>query len=531
MKWITEFKQQYLSGAASQFILHGNIEDKIPDNNVLKSLPEFIHQKLFKAFDVVVTFDIGRGLDFFAGKDIFMESEAGKRATNVSSAKGFVDLMTKFFKDIAIRSSIAKEGKDIKIALILRHAGLFAPNGQGYEANGVALGIKDWASDSLIKKHNIVTVLLTETLSDVHPLIIRNPQTAKIALPKPDANDISDFLKTQSFPIALGEMSPERIGDMLKGVSFEALERMLKIQEFNKTPLKENDVLLIKKEMIESECSGLIQFIESNSTLDDMDGSDEIKTWIRNDLKLWRDGKINIMPMGYLLCGPVGTGKTWTVKCIAGEAGVPVVVLGNYRDKYYGASEANLEKALTQIRALGKCIVFIDEADQALGKRQTGDSSSEGTSGRLYSSIAQEMSRSENRGRILWVFASSRPDLIEIDLKRPGRIDTKIPLFPTSNAQESYKLLSSMARRKNLELKAEFTCPSLLTPGAAESILVQVKRKVELGESVDEAFKDALDDYLPPVSEEILNWQIALAVNECTEMRFIPEAFKKHLKR
>ena len=54
--------------------------------------------------------------------------------------------------------------------------------------------------------------------------------------------------------------------------------------------------------------------------------------------------------------------------------------------------------------------------------------------------IAQEMCGPGNRGRIFWVLASSRPDLIEVDLKRPGRVDVKIPLFPTSTPAEGFAL-------------------------------------------------------------------------------------------
>jgi len=44
--------------------------------------------------------------------------------------------------------------------------------------------------------------------------------------------------------------------------------------------------------------------------------------------------------------------------------------------------------------------------------------------------MAAEMSRPENRGRVIGVLASSRPDLIEVDVKRPGRVDLKVPIFP-----------------------------------------------------------------------------------------------------
>ena len=184
---------------------------------------------------------------------------------------------------------------------------------------------------------------------------------------------------------------------------------------------------------------GLVEFVESQRTLDDYHGQDALKHWLRQDVALWRAGDLKALPMGYLLCGPVGTGKTFLVECLAGEAGVPVVKLKNFRDRWVGSSEGNLEKIFRLIRALGRCIVFIDEADQTLGRRDSGSGDS-GLSGRLYSMIAQEMSDTGNRGRVLWLLASSRPDLIEVDLKRPGRIDVKVPLLPTTTQAESAAL-------------------------------------------------------------------------------------------
>ena len=76
------------------------------------------------------------------------------------------------------------------------------------------------------------------------------------------------------------------------------------------------------------------------------------------------------LPKGYLICGPVGTGKTFLVECLAGEAGVPVVKLKNFRDRWVGSTEGNLEKIFRLLHALGRCYVFVDEADQALGTAQ-----------------------------------------------------------------------------------------------------------------------------------------------------------------
>ena len=238
------------------------------------------------------------------------------------------------------------------------------------------------------------------------------------------------------------------------------------------------------------------------------------------------------MPMGYLLCGPVGTGKTYLVECLAGEAGVPVVKMKNFRDRWVGSTEGNLEKIFGLLHALGRCIVFIDEADQALGSRDSGSGDS-GISGRVYSMMAKEMSNTENRGRILWILASSRPDLIEVDLKRPGRVDVKIPLFPALDATEGYLLIRALAKKFQLDLPKECPAdllpliPEMITPGAAEAIAVKVYRQVRTS-NVDpfEGLRDCLDEYQNPIPTEVMNFQIGLAAREASDLSFVPEQYR-----
>ena len=154
--------------------------------------------------------------------------------------------------------------------------------------------------------------------------------------------------------------------------------------------------------------------------------------------------------MGYLICGPVGTGKTFLSECYAGSIGIPCAMLRNFRSKYVGETEGNLQQVLTVLRSLGPVVVVVDEADAALGNRQAeGDS---GTSARVFSMIASQMGDTRYRGMIIWMLLTSRPDLLPIDLKRQGRAEVHIPLFYPHDPDEIRQMFSVMAKKNKLAL-------------------------------------------------------------------------------
>jgi len=140
------------------------------------------------------------------------------------------------------------------------------------------------------------------------------------------------------------------------------------------------------------------------------------------------------------------------------------------------------------------------------------------------------MSNTRNRGKVMWVLASSRPDLIEVDLKRAGRIDVKIPLFPCVNDDQSFALIRAVAKRREVKIDKDSldelrgTLPDLLTPGAAEALAVKTFRVSKTSELNDlEALKSCLEDYRPPVSLEILKKQMRLAIDEATDSSMVPD--------
>jgi hypothetical protein len=152
--------------------------------------------------------------------------------------------------------------------------------------------------------------------------------------------------------------------------------------------------------------------------------------------------------------------------------------------------------------------------------------------------IAQEMSDSANRGRVLWILASSRPDLIEVDLKRPGRVDVKVPLLPTSTPAESATLIGALAKRYGLQLAdaelagLESRMPLLLTPGAAEALVVKAYRRVRTENlQASAALEACLVGYQNPVPADVLEFQMRIAIREATDLAFVPPAFRKYAEQ
>ena len=246
-------------------------------------------------------------------------------------------------------------------------------------------------------------------------------------------------------------------------------------------------------------------------------------------------GKTKALPMGYLITGRIGTGKTYLVECFAGECGVPCVELKNFRDKWVGATEGNLEAIFKILHAMGQVIVFIDEADQVAGKRDGGDDS--GVNGRIYAMLAREMADTRNRGRIFWIFATSRPDLLEVDLKRVGRLDVHIPLFAPQTQEDKKDMFKALARKNKVEL-AESDVPDFpensdIGGNEMEGILIMASRMYELQEDDSEKqpighfIKQAMESYRPMAHSARLEYMDLAAVVECTDKRFLPEKFAK----
>src|SRR5688572_7557945 len=250
----------------------------------------------------------------------------------------------------------------------------------------------------------------------------------------------------------------------------------------------------------------LFRSVEPKFDLGMVAGMPAVKERLRRAARAIARGNPAAVPMGYLICGPVGSAKTFLVECFAKEIGFPCVKLKNFRSMWVGSTESNLERILKILSALTPVGVIIDEADAALGNREaSGDS---GTQNRVFAQIAAFMGDTRNRGKILWFLITCRPDLLPIDLKRQGRAEEHVPLFypETAGAYDG----SYHVRLKRLGITTDATSVS----GAAsaevllgmsgsdlEAVLVRATLEAEaagVSEVTAEHLKAAFTDFIPP---------------------------------
>jgi SpoVK/Ycf46/Vps4 family AAA+-type ATPase len=131
---------------------------------------------------------------------------------------------------------------------------------------------------------------------------------------------------------------------------------------------------------------------------------------------------VNVLPRGVLLHGPPGCGKTWSMKVIAAEAGLPVVVLpcDAVLSKWYGESENRLAGVFGLCRQAGRMILLIDELD-ALARHR---SESHETTARMVSILLSEMDGMAESSEVLLV--GSANDVESIDRAVLDRFDLTI---------------------------------------------------------------------------------------------------------
>jgi SpoVK/Ycf46/Vps4 family AAA+-type ATPase len=164
---------------------------------------------------------------------------------------------------------------------------------------------------------------------------------------------------------------------------------------------------------------------------------------------------------------------------------------------------------------MGPVVVVVDEADAALGSRDSeGDS---GTSSRVFGMIAAQMGDTRYRGQIIWMLLTARPDLLPIDLKRQGRAEVHIPLFYPTDEDEIRRMFVILAGKLGSRLAPE-DVPPIPQRGHLSG--------ADIEGMVGRAWRTSLLSGQDHVTREEL-----AAILECTDRQFLPLAILERVDK
>jgi SpoVK/Ycf46/Vps4 family AAA+-type ATPase len=551
--WAREFADQYYAGSTCVFVFHGNVHDLVRQDHIepgsYGSVADFLATQLFGNWEIVLIHDLSYGLRMAAGtnrdrlRKMFgpVSERIGEPKTWPKDPDAILALIDQLFQKNIMEEDPEKR---MNVGIIFDHAQFVLPTSELSQMAGAQgsrlVRLLSWAQNPYIKRSNIAICMLCDRLSELNERLVASPHVATLEIPMPDAAARQAFASwfdgRDGHLGNLTDFTPEQLADLTSGLTLVSLERLLAQAERSGIKLDANVLKLLKKGLIERQARGLVEFVEPPHTLEDFVGNEGVRKRLIDDATLLAKGRLDATAMGYLICGPVGTGKTYLAECFAGSVGVPCVKLKNFRSKYVGETEGNLEQLLAVLRAMGPVVVVIDEADAALGNREAGGDS--GTSGRVFSMIASQMGDTRYRGKLIWMLLTSRPDLLPIDLKRQGRAEVHLPLFNPRDEAEVRFMFKVMGKKNKAEVD-----PNLLPEGLAkrnlsgadiESIVLIAKRNALLAGHEKIAGDDlsrAIDEFVPSAQGLEKEKQELAAVLECTSKTFLPDDWRKRLEK
>lgn len=556
-EWGQELSLKYCAKTVNMYFVSGNIRDLLPyqlDSHSSKfifvPIKEWISTVLFGNDGIIIFYDSSQGISFAFEKDrlnyekimskIYPEKDPNSFFSNDPVIA--LDFIEKFFRQTYYDEQFETEPN--RIVLILDYAETIVPAGEMYSLNYAdrfcLVTLNRWANDPMFIRHDISIVMVTENINDINPRLSTLASTAKVKIPLPDEKIRTGYLNAlklgvdSDLELILDRgVSVRALGKLSAGLNLTNLYQLTADAYQSNIPITLNYLVEKKKQIIEADAGGLLEFVEAKHSLNFVAGNEFVKNRLRLAAKAIKDGYSEVVPMGYLISGAIGTGKTFLVSAFAKEIGIPMVKIGHLNSNIGGLSESRLERVLNILKAMSPVAVMIDEADVVLGGRREKKNASSQSS--FFSQLSNFMGNTEYRGKIIWFLITCRPDLLPIDLKRQGRAEEHLALFYPETDAEKIEMFEIMKKKLGLKitgvnfLKIIREIKFEVSGSDIESILIRARLYAN-GENrmmITEAdLLATIRDFLPPTYPYEIELQNLVATLECTSKELIPKRYQ-----
>ncbi|CAI5747420.1 unnamed protein product [Peronospora destructor] len=201
-----------------------------------------------------------------------------------------------------------------------------------------------------------------------------------------------------------------------------------------------------------------VDLFQSSVKWSDVGGLKQVRTVLKDTLelptryaKLYDNTPIKL-PAGMLLYGPPGCGKTLLASAVAHECGLNFISVKGPEvlNKYIGASEQAIRDLFARAGLAAPSVLFLDEFD-SIAPRRGADNT--GVTDRLVNQLLTFLDGVEAQKGVYVLAATSRPDMIDPALLRPGRLDKALYCgFP--NEEERLDILRAVSKDMALSNEA-----------------------------------------------------------------------------
>lgn len=538
--WAVSLRDRYLSGESSVFLLHGNTRDiqpsQDPDGTVrYTSIREFLERFLGRTKDLVVYYNLSEGVEFGSRA----QETAFKRTLNarrLMAGRDPIDTLPRAPGQVLPLLEELVTDPTQRASVVIDYVETVIPNGDlafmsESDKNNLVTLLRLGADPALVQSDNLV-VLVTETLSDVHRRLVASTHVLPLQVPLPTQAEREAFLRAQDRRGIVQELDDSQLAKVTAGLSLTQIRGLLRQARQSGLPITFRVVNQRKKAIIEQECHSLVEFVDPSHDFSHVGGMDSVKTELMRIADAIKNGQRNRVPMGLIFVGPMGTGKTFLAEAFARESGLTCLKFKNFREKWVGSTEGNLEKILQVVDGLGYVLLILDEADRSLSSGSEGDG---GTSSRVIARLKEFMSDTSHRGRVVILMMTNRPDKLDTDLKRPGRFDVKIPFFFPESADERRQVTSAVLRKSQVSL-AEGASLDAVVDGTAGYSAAEIEAVILAAANFaawegrerlsDVDLSRAVVDLIPSRDLRMLEYMELLAVFESSSRRMLPERYQ-----
>lgn len=558
-EWYQDYNRRFLASEAHIFILHGDIAGIAYEN---MSQRGYLLSQLAARRSVVMFFDIARGISF---PDEGMKDTAlallqqGEQQEEPETKQ---DAMTAALASLGTGAAPTKKGKDpfattdpLKVLRLVEQIFLRS------EAKGQCALIMEFAdavfppagNKSLLPPENVTALvllqllarettfgrqanpifLLTKNLEDIHADFRSSSSRIKsIKINPPNEASRSQYInwylarrEQRGRPISLVDVQKDELARLTAGLTLRHIEDLLLLAA-KEGGLARIAIKAFKDDIISSENSEVAEMLEPlNGGFADIGGMAKLKAWFtREIIQPVRLGELGDVPKGVMLTGAPGVGKTYIIRALAREIGFNAVQLNmeNILGGIVGESEEKLKKFLSFCKQLAPVLVFLDELDQSDVSRR-GNNSGNPVASNLFSAMLRTMGDATLQGKIIWMFASNRPDLIDSALKRSGRIDAIIPVR-LPNESERRAILTAQAQTQACKIAPDglaYVAANAKKYSASDlAKIIQKARKLTVGRRDRTILLADATQALKTVkasSPGEADWYETLAIEACTD--------------